>query len=314
MSTKNNSNRKNSDIWLACIVIIITTLVFSLVYLLAGCSIDDLTGNNSDSSINTNLKNDLSVEFIDIGQADSSLIYLPNGKIMLIDAGGNSTAKKLSKYLSEEKGITKIDYLIGTHPHEDHIGGLDVIINDFDIGEIYMPKLDDSNVPTTKTYNDVLDAIANKNLNINQGKAGVNILTDDNLQIDIIAPNSEKYPDLNNYSIAVKITYCEKSLLFMGDAEKLSENEILENGYNVKADVIKCGHHGSSSSSSESFINAVNPQYAIISCGTDNSYGHPHSETINTLENNNITYYRTDTKGIIYLSCDGNNINITTEK
>lgn len=308
MSAK--SNKRKNDVCLASIVIAITTLVFSLGYLFAGCSIDDL--NNTTNS--TNQEKSLSVEYIDIGQADSSLIYLPNGEIMLIDAGGNSTAKKLSKYLSEEKGITKIDYLVGTHPHEDHIGGLDVIINDFDIGELYMPKLADSSVPTTKTYNDVLDAIINKNLKANQGIAGVTILEKDDLKIDIIAPNSNKYSNLNNYSIVIKITYGEKSLLFMGDAEELSENEILENSYNVKADVIKCGHHGSHSSSSENFIDAVSPQYAIISCGTDNSYGHPHSETITTFENNNITYYRTDIQGTIYLSCDGKNINITTEK
>ena len=315
MITKKYTKRKNKTIYFITIIVALTTLIFGIGYLFAGCSLDD-TGNQNDNlnSILNEPSENLLIEYIDVGQADSSLIYLPNGEIMLIDAGGNSTANKLSEYLSEEKGIEKIDYLIGTHPHEDHIGGLDVIINNFDIGELYMPKLADSSVPTTKTYNDVLDSIINKNLKANQGIAGVNIINEDDLKIDIIAPNNEKYSDLNNYSIAIKITYGEKSFLFMGDAEELSENEILENGYDVKADVIKCGHHGSHSSSSEEFINAVNPDYAIISCGVDNSYGHPHSETLENFENHNITYYRTDKQGTIYLHCDGRKINITNEK
>lgn len=253
---------------------------------------------------------ELQIQYLDVGQADASLIRLPNGQTMLIDAGGNATADRLVEYLKDQ-GIEKIDFLIGTHPHEDHIGGLDAVIDAFDIGQIYLPKVADSQVPTTKTYEDVLTAIDKKGLKVNQGKAGVTLFQSDGLSAALLAPNSDSYSGLNSYSIVVMLTYGEKKFLFMGDAEADSEKEILERFGDVKADVLKCGHHGSSTSTTKAFLAAVSPEYAVISCGRDNSYGHPHQETLEALDESNVIVYRTDQQHTIVASCDGEKLTLT---
>lgn len=253
----------------------------------------------------------LTVRYIDVGQGDCQLITFPNGKNMLIDAGTTDAEKTLPQYL-QSLGIGKIDYVIGTHPHEDHIGGLDAVINSFDIGEVYMPKA----TTTTKTYKDVLLAVKNKGLSINPALGGKTIIDSNSLKAEILAPNSEKYDSINNYSIVLKIQYGDTSFMFTGDAEKLSEKEILNKfGTNkLKSDVLKIGHHGSSTSSSNEFFNAVAPSFAVISCGKDNEYGHPHKEIQNLLEKNNVTTYRTDINGTITAISDGKNIKFKTEK
>ena len=260
-------------------------------------------------NINSTASGMLEVQYIDVGQADASLVKLPNGKIMMIDAGGNATADKLVDYVKGQ-GISKIDYFIATHPHEDHIGGMDKVIDNFDVDTIYMPKVDDEQVPTTRTYEDVLTAIANKKLKVTQGRAGISVFHEDGLSADIIAPNSEKYEELNSYSIVVKLTYGNNRFLFMGDAEADSEKEMLEK-FDVKADVIKCGHHGSSSSSSAAFIAAVKPQYAILSCGLNNAYGHPHQKTLDTLKKYGSEIYRTDEQQTITARSNGIHITLT---
>ena len=248
----------------------------------------------------------MTVQFIDVGQADSTLILLPDGEVMLIDAGGNASADALAGYL-RETGIEKIDYLVGTHPHEDHIGGLDKVIDSFKIGKIYLPKVDDTQVPTTQTYEDVLSAIDDKGLTVTKGQGGVTVKRTDSLQISLIAPNSGKYAGLNSYSIAVKLSYGERSFLITGDAETDSEKEMLEK-FDVKADVLKCGHHGSSTSTSAAFLKAVSPRYAVLSCGADNKYGHPHKETLQRLTKAGCEIYRTDEDKTITATCDGSEI------
>lgn len=264
-----------------------------------------------DTPTSVTVDGQLTVQFIDVGQADSALITLPDGKHMLIDAGGNATADLLTDYLKAE-GVSRLDYVVGTHPHEDHIGGLDKVIDRFDIGALYLPRVDDSQVPTTRTYEDVLTSIQNKGLKATQGKAGVTILDQEGLSAQILAPNGGKYPELNSYSIAVKLTYGQKSFLFMGDAEQDSEEEMLQKGWNLRADVLKCGHHGSSTSTSPDFLDAVNPQYAIFSCGVNNKYGHPHRETAQALAERNVTVYRTDQQQTITAVCDGSDITFQT--
>lgn len=243
------------------------------------------------------------VQFLDVGQADCSLITLPNGGHMLIDAGGNATAQDVADYL-KGRGITRLDYVIGTHPHEDHIGGLDVVIENFEIGELYLPRIADDQTPTTKTYEDVLDAAAEKGLRIHAGKGGETLIREEGLTVELLAPNSSRYEGLNSYSIVAKLTFGECSFLFMGDAEEDSEREILER-YAVSADVLKVGHHGSSTSTCREFLSAVSPRYAVISCGRDNSYGHPHQETVEALKNRSVEVYRTDQDGTVTVDCDG---------
>lgn len=260
---------------------------------------------NQNDYINTN--NDLlKVHYLDVGQGDSIFIELPNNETILIDAAESYQSEKIINYL-KNLNYQKIDYVIGTHPHTDHIGGLKDIINTFEIGKIYMPKV----VSTTKTYESLLMAIKDKNLKINTAKAGTSIINTDTLKINILAPNSETYTELNNYSAVTKITYGTTKFLFMGDAEKLSENEIKEN---VTADVIKIGHHGSNTSSSINFIKKVNAKYGIISVGLNNKYNLPKEETITNWENSGTKIYLTSINGTIRASSDGTNIKIESEK
>ena len=260
---------------------------------------------NQNDYINTN-NNLLKVHYLDVGQGDSIFIELPNNETMLIDAAESYQSENIINYL-KNLNYQKIDYVIGTHPHTDHIGGLKDIINTFEIGKIYMPKV----ISTTKTYESLLMAIKDKNLKINTAKAGTSIIDTDTLKINILAPNNSIYTELNNYSVVTKITYGTTKFLFMGDAEKLSENEIKEN---VTADVIKIGHHGSNTSSSIDFIKKVNAKYGIISVGLNNKYNLPKEETITNWKNSGTKIYLTSTNGTIRASSDGTNIKIESEK
>lgn len=263
--------------------------------------------NNQNQNAYINTNNDLlKVHYLDVGQGDSIFIELPNNETMLIDAAESYQSENIINYL-KNLNYQKIDYVIGTHPHTDHIGGLKDIINTFEIGKIYMPKV----VSTTKTYESLLMAIKDKNLKINTAKAGTSIIDTDALKINILAPNNSTYTELNNYSVVTKITYGSTKFLFMGDAEKLSENEIKEN---VTADVIKIGHHGSNTSSSIDFIKKVNAKYGIISVGLNNKYNLPKEEIITNWENSGTKIYLTSINGTIRASSDGTNIKIESEK
>ena len=263
--------------------------------------------NNQNQNDYINTYNDLlKVHYLDVGQGDSIFIELPNNETMLIDAAESYQSENIINYL-KNLNYQKIDYVIGTHPHTDHIGGLKDIINTFEIGKIYMPKV----VSTTKTYESLLMAIKDKNLKINTAKAGTSIIDTDALKINILAPNNSTYTELNNYSVVTKITYGTTKFLFMGDAEKLSENEIKEN---VTADVIKIGHHGSNTSSSIDFIKKVNAKYGIISVGLNNKYNLPKEETITNWENSGTKIYLTSINGTITAISDGTNIKIESEK
>ena len=249
---------------------------------------------------------ELKVHFLDVGQGDSIFIELPTNETILIDASIKDASDKIIKYLKEEN-VSKIDYVFATHPHSDHIGGMSAVIKAIDIGQIYMPKA----VTTTKTYENLLLTIKDKNLKIKTAKAGNTIIDTDDLKLVVLAPNQDSYESLNNYSIVLKLTYKEKSFLFTGDAETLSEKEITGD---VEADVLKVGHHGSRTSTSQAFLNKVNPSYAVISVGLNNDYKHPHQEVLDRLEKKNIKIYRTDQNGDIIFTTDGYNIDVKVEK
>lgn len=244
----------------------------------------------------------IEVHFLDVGQADSILIKTPDGKSMLIDAGNNADGQAVVSYIKSQD-ISKIDILVGSHPHEDHIGGMDNVINSFDIGQIYMPRISH----TTQTYEDVLTAIKNKGLKVTAPTAGTSFNIGE-AKCTILAPTSEKYDDLNNYSIVIRLQYGNTSFLFAGDAEEISEREMINKGFDLSADVLKIGHHGSSSSTSPDFLKKVSPKYAVISVGPENDYSHPSAEVMNRLKNANIPVYRTDESGTVICTSDGESI------
>lgn len=249
-------------------------------------------------------ENTLDITYLDVGQADSILIQ-NEGHNMLIDAGNNEDGPLLVQYFKEQN-ITKFDYLIATHPHEDHIGGMDDIINNFDIEKIYMPDV----TTTTKTFLDVLEAIEKKNMTYDVPNINQNFTLGSTLFQVIYTGNDKK--NLNNSSIVLKATFKNTSYLFTGDATSEVEKKILNK--NIQATVLKVGHHGSKYSTTTDFLNKVNPKYAIISVGKNNSYNHPNQVTINKLEKKNIEIHRTDQEGSIFLKSDGKTINITSKK
>ncbi|MGI6065547.1 MAG: ComEC/Rec2 family competence protein [Bacillota bacterium] len=248
----------------------------------------------------------LKVHFIDVGQADSSLVELPNGQIMLIDAGNNGDGDFLVNYL-KETGIKQIDYLVGTHPHEDHIGGLDTIIYNFKVDKVIMP--DKSH--TSETFKDVLTAIKSKKIPLVKASGGKTLITTPNLEAMIIAPVKNDYDEINDYSAVIKITYQETGFIFQGDAGITAENNILDQDFNLKSDVIKVGHHGSYTSSSSDYLAKVKPSYAVISVGKENSYDHPHDKALARLKKTGAKIYRTDLDGTLIFTSNGNTINVT---
>ena len=253
------------------------------------------------------------VYFIDVGQGDSELIRLKDSGIdILIDAGTRSTKQELADYL-KELGVDDIDILIGTHPHEDHIGGMAKIIEEFPIGTLYLPETSDEMTPTTKTYESLLDAAESKNVTVRTASAGDVLLEQGNTSFKVLSPSHTDYDNLNDYSIVTRLKVGNTAFLFQGDAETPVEEEILDSGADVSCDVIKLGHHGSSTSSSRAYLEAANPSAAVISCGVGNEYGHPHRETMDSLEKLSITPYRTDTQKTLLAETDGKTIVWQTE-
>lgn len=248
----------------------------------------------------------LTVRFLDVGQADATVIHLPNGETMLIDAGTWDSSDKVISYIRRAR-VTEIDYAVGTHPHSDHIGGLADVLNIFEVEKLYMPNV----VNNSKSFENVLDAVEENDIDVYTAKAGVVIYEDDITKVSILGPAGDEYEELNDYSAIVKIEYGETSFLFTGDAEKLAEEEIVSD---VKANVLKVGHHGSNSSSSANFLKRVSPEIAVISVGADNGYNHPSKKVLNRLKSVGAKVYRTDLNGDIVIKSDGVNINVEEEQ
>ncbi len=246
----------------------------------------------------------LTVSFLDVGQGDSTLISLPDGKWVLIDGGNVADGELIADYLVG-RGIDTIDLMVATHPHEDHIGGLDDVLAAVDVQKIYMPELSEDDTPTTKTYEYFLDAVINEGCDVYPATAGETVMQGEDYTLTCLSPARSDIGDLNNYSVVLKLKYKDAEYLFMGDAEKEIEEEILDSLYDISADVIKLGHHGSSTSSSEDFLLAVRPDCAVISCGADNKYNHPHEETLLTCSKLYIDVYRTDQYGTIHIATNG---------
>lgn len=242
---------------------------------------------------------DLQVHFIDVGQGDATLI-LCDGRAMLIDAGDNKHGTAVQNYLTKQ-GVESLDYLVLTHPDEDHIGGGDVVISKFEVGTLIMPSYEKNTV----TFRDVEAAMKYSRLKSTEPEPG-DTYSLGNAEFTIIAPVTTEYgEETNNYSVGLRLVLGETSFLFTGDAEKEAEEDILNNGMVLRADVYKAGHHGSNSSSGKAFVGEVDPAYAVISCGEGNSYGHPRAETLDLFRSSGIEVFRTDEQGSIIAVSDG---------
>lgn len=277
-------------------------LLFAVLLPLTGCNgllPTATTDGGADLSVPADGKT-LTVSFLDVGQGDSIFIELPDGKTMLIDASEAEEAKGIIDYIKGRKHDT-LDYVVATHPHADHIGGMAEVLGAFEVGEIWMPEAES----TSKTFERLLSTIEEKEIPLHFAKAGKTILDSDSLNISVLAPCKDEYEDLNDYSAVLSLTYGKTRFIFTGDAEALSEGEILDTGVSLSADVLKLGHHGSSTSSSEAFVKAVDPQWGIISCGEGNSYGHPHDVILNRFKALGIELLRTDLIGTIVMTSDG---------
>lgn len=251
-------------------------------------------------------KDKLVVHFIDVGQGDSTFIQFPNGETSLIDGGTRKSGDKVVTYL-KDLGIDKVDYLIATHPHEDHIGGLPEVIKNLSIGKVYMPD----KTANTLIFEELLKEIKNKDLKITLAESGNSIIDEEELNFVILAPNRNDYTETNDFSIVTKIEYMDTSFIITGDAEKDSEIDIINRNYNLKSNVLKVGHHGGRTSSNEEFLKRIDPDYSIISVGADNTYGHPHKETLSRLNRADSNIMRTDELGDIVIISNGKELTIS---
>ncbi|MDR0975260.1 MAG: MBL fold metallo-hydrolase [Ruminococcus sp.] len=261
-------------------------------------------------------EDELTVYFLDVEQGDSEIITI-GGMAMLIDAGEAEYGETVVSYL-HNLGITKLDYIIATHPHSDHIGGLSTVIENFDVDKILMPVMPEEMTPTTKVFEKLLDTIDDKGLKITAVGSGDSFKLG-KAEFTVVSPEKNAdFSDLNDYSTVIRLVYKNSRWLFTGDAEKPAEEIMLESGENLQADILKVAHHGSENSSTEKFLAAVRPRWAVIEVGAGNSYNHPTEETLTRLEEHAERIFRTDIDGTIILRTDGNAIvrvnNISTER
>lgn len=245
----------------------------------------------------------LEVHFVDVGQGAAQVIITPSKKVMVIDGGNNDDEDDMVAYL-QQLGIKKVDILIGTHPDADHIGGIDAIIDSFEIGKIYMPKIQSN----TQTFQSVLQSVKNKGLKVSTAQAGITLDLDTKVQAKIISPK-QVTDESNEMSAVVRLVYGNNSFLFTGDAGVPSEEAMIASGESLKSDVLLVGHHGSKYSTGDAFVRTVQPTYAVIQVGKNN-YGHPEQEILSRLTNAKAKIYRTDTDGTIIFKSNGTKIDV----
>lgn len=292
--------------------LILSAVMFFAIYEFAGIKNQNPAINKPTKNTNTKLKG-IEINFLDVGQGDCALITLENGTDILIDGGDVKTQSGVVNFLKDNTD-GKIDYLIASHPHADHIGGLDDVLNEYEVGEVILPKIANGDLPTTKVYENLLTAIKQNGCKVKRAKAGLTIYNRDDCVIECLGPSGDNYSSLNDYSAIIKVTYGEFSAIFTGDAEVDAEEELLLSEYDLSADVLKVGHHGSNTANGKRFLEKVKPRYAIISVGYVNDYGHPHAETLARLGKAGCKIYRTDYSGTITVTSDKKDISVITEK
>ena len=248
----------------------------------------------------------LAVHILDVGQGDSIFVELPNGETMLVDTGDAYHGESILRYI-RNTGKQRIDYLVATHPHADHIGSMAYIVRHFDVGSVCMPEV----TTTTAPYERLLEAIGQKHLPVKKGRAGVSLLCTEDFSADILAPVTLDGDNLNNCSLVIKLTYGTRSVLLTGDAEH-EETEALT--ADIRADVLKVPHHGSADATDEALLQRIQPSIAVISCGRDNEYGFPHEKTLRLLDEAGAAVYRTDKDYTVVVTTDGKDLTVSTSQ
>ena len=296
MSKRRNTNRQK-----------LITLLFALIITIAAVVYATGALNNppDDQFANTGSAV-LSVQFIDVGQADSTLVTLSTGETMLVDAGESSEANAVFEEL-DERGIRSIDILVATHPHADHIGGMRSVVERYDIGRVLMPDMQSN----SKTYKKLIEAIDSKSIPIDEAYAGYRFSLG-SAACTVVSPGTDDNKDANNESVVIYLDFDETDFLFTGDMEEWAEARVLNAHYYIDADVLKVAHHGSTTSSTEAFLSEVTPDHAVISCGRDNDYGHPHAEMLDRINETGAEIYRTDVQGDILFTTDGKRLTMST--
>lgn len=265
-------------------------------------------GRKTISISNTVAEAQMKVAFLDVGQGDATLIQTKE-KTVLIDAGNNRLGEKVVKEL-EKRGVVSLDYLILTHPDADHIGGADYVLRAFPVEEVFLPE----EQKDTQTYWEVIEEIEKKQIPFRQPEVGEEISLGD-ASMTILSPFRIGEEDSNESSIGIKLVHGKKSFVMCGDADVEMEEEMIQTfSTSLECDVLKCSHHGSSTSTSKRFLNYTNPTWAVISCGKENPYGHPHREVLSNLKEEDVLYYRTDKWGTIEALSDGETIQWKKEK
>ena len=248
---------------------------------------------------------EIAVHFLDVGQGDSIFAELPDGKTMLIDAAERDCGAGIADFI-RDRGYERIDYLVVTHPHADHIGSMEFIVRRFEIGEVWLPNV----AANTLMFERLMDAIREKQLTVREGRAGETVFSSGGCRAQVLAPAVIDEEELNNCSIVMRLDYGETSFLFTGDAQEEELGSIADD--KVSADVLKVSHHGSVNGNPEDFLQRSAPQIAVISCGRNNDYGHPHRGTLERLEALRCRVYRTDCDGTVTVRSDGRKLSVTT--
>ena len=294
---KNKKKKKKSGKSLGAFIVLVAIVIIGLFF-----GKDTILNGLTNTPAEPVSGGEVQFHFIDVGQGDAALIRTEAGDI-LIDAGTNSSEDELKAYL-DSMGVKDLEYAVFTHPHEDHIGGADMVLNTYNVKRVILPDA----TANSKTFERMMDCIEAEKCEVIEATPDY-VFNVGEVKCTILAPISSSYTNTNNYSVVIRMDYGETSVLFTGDAEVDAEAEMLER-YRFKdtldCDLLKAGHHGSDTSSGQEFLNAVTPAYAVISVGEGNTYDHPKQETLTKYDAMKIQYFRTDKEGsIVFVSTGG---------
>ena len=297
----------------------LTTIIVAIILVIGsflGINVSDLIPESEplptqqEATIpNQNVEGELVVHMIDVGQADCFLL-IQDGETALVDCGTRSTGKDAVEYI-KELGITTLDYVIGTHPHDDHMGGMYDVITNFEVGKVIIPDSSDGEI-TANWYLKLMDELKTGEYNVQYPEQG-DIYKLEDATMQVLAAEKDVNGNTNNYSIVMKVSFGQMDMIMTGDAETEIEEIILESGVDIDAEILKLGHHGSDTSSSQEFLDAITPEYGLISSKVGNKYEHPIKSTMDKLQAMNVEVYRTDECGSVIMTITTDDVTFNCE-